>query len=347
MRHLWQWLCGYVCVCVKGRQVNRFLNLCSRNGIHLWRIKYDINQTLKANLRLRDFYDIKPYLKKTKTCIRIITKKGFPFWCQKHRRLKWFICLIFLLICVGFYSLNFVWNIRINGNDKISSEEIVECLYQNNIVAWQKKDSIDCSNVEMLLRRYFKDLGWVSVYIHHTSLCIDVKESLYDEMIQEEDEFGKSYHLVADKDAVIYSIITREGKALVKNGMHVNAGDILVLGECEIFDDAGEVKEILYFPADALIYADVVHEFDIVLTEMEIMSLKIVNAYNESACIRLVNHKLAPILAKMNENDVIILDKNIIFENNDKNIRFQVKLYTRERFGINIPAEEIRENEFE
>ena len=58
MRHLWQWICGYICVCIKGRQVNRFLNLCSRNGIHLWRINYDIEHVLRDNIRLKDFYEL-------------------------------------------------------------------------------------------------------------------------------------------------------------------------------------------------------------------------------------------------------------------------------------------------
>lgn len=347
MRHFWQWICGYVCICVRGRQVNRFLNLCSRNGIHLWRISYDINQSLRANLRLRDFYDIKPYLKKTRTYIKVLSKKGFPFWCHRHRRLKWFLCGVAIMIGVGCYSLNFVWDIRINGNEKISNHEIIECLDKNQIVTGQKKTEIDCSEIELVLRESFQEFGWVSVYIEHTHLCIDVKESLYDEMVREDDAYGKSYHLVAEQDAVIYSIITREGKALVKNGMQVKSGDILVLGQCEIYDDAGEVKEILYFPADALIYADVLHEFEIVPTEMELVALNIAGAYNDAAFFRLAYQKLEPILSKLSEQDIILLDKNIILEKDDKNIRFQVKLYTRERIGIKIPAEEVREDEFE
>ncbi len=347
MRHFWQWLCGYVCICVKGRQVNRFLNLCSRNGIHLWRITYDINQSLRANLRLRDFYDIKPYLKKTKTCIRVLSKKGFPFWCHRHRRLKWFFCFAILLIGVGCYSFNFIWNIKISGNEKISSQEILKYLDQNKVITGQKKEKIDCSKIEFILREHFSEFGWVSVYVEHTNLCIEIKESLYDEMIQENDVGDKCFHLIAEKDAVIYSIITREGKALVKDGEYVKAGDVLVLGQCEIYDDAGEIKEVLYFPADALIYADVIYEFELIPTEIELVSLNIAGTYNDTALYRIANQKLASILKKFSENDVIVLDKHIILEKNDNKIRFQVKLYTRERIGIKIPAEEVREDEFE
>ena len=178
MRHFWQWFCGYVCICVKGRQVNRFLNLCSRNGIHLWRITYDIEQSLRAQLRLIDFYDLKPYLRKTKTRMKIISKKGFPFWCHRHPKMKWFLCFCLICACIGVYSLNFVWDIEVKGNQKVSEQEIIECLQENDVDVGLKKNTIDCSGLEILLRERFHELGWVSVYFERTSLCIEVKESL-------------------------------------------------------------------------------------------------------------------------------------------------------------------------
>ena len=48
MRHLWQWLCGYVCIVLHGRQINRFLNLCSKNDIQLWKISRDIEYAVHA-----------------------------------------------------------------------------------------------------------------------------------------------------------------------------------------------------------------------------------------------------------------------------------------------------------
>ena len=345
MRRFWQWFCGYICVCLKGRQVNRFLNLCSRNGIHLWRITYDMEHSLRANLRLHDFYDIKPYLRKTKTRLKIVAKKGFPFWCHRHPKLKWFLCICFFLICIGIYSLNFVWNISVKGNIRVSTESIIECLQQNKVeIGLQRKD-IDCSEIELLLREQFHQLGWVSVYFEHTNLCIEVKESLYDTVEHSEVESGRMYNIVADKDAVISSIVTRAGKALIKEGAHVKAGEVLVLGQNEIFDDSGEVKETLYFKADALIYGDVIYEFIIPFSEMEILSLKLAGIYGDKELLRQGNYKLSFILEKM--EDTVILDKDIWIEKDEKNICFRAKIYVREQIGINIPAEEVRENEFE
>lgn len=345
MRHLWQWFCGYICVCMKGRQVNRFLNLCSRNGIHLWRITYDLEQNLRANIRLHDFYDLKPYLRKTKTKIKILSKRGFPFWCYRHPKLKWFLCICFFLLCLSFYSLNFVWNIEVKGNTKVSTQDILECLKENEINIGLKREAIDCPQIELLLREQFHQLGWVSVYLEHTNLCIEVKESLYDVMEHSEVEYGRMYNLIANKEGRISSIVTRAGKAVVKEGQTVKPGDILVLGQSEIFDDNGEVKETLYFKADALIYADVTYNIDIPLSEMELLALKIAGNYDESSLLGLGYQKLKPVMEKM--QNAHILDKTLTIVKDEKKLIFRVKLYVREQIGINIPAEEVRENEFE
>ena len=347
MRHIWQWFCGYVCIIMNGRQVNRFLNLCSRNGIHLWRISYDINHTLRANLKLRDFYDLKPYLRKTKTRIRICSKKGFPFWCFRHPRLKWFLCIVICFLSIGFYSLNFVWNIEITGNQNVSTEEIIECLISHEIDIGLKKEQIDCSKIERLLREHFQEMGWVSVYLEHTNLCIDIKESLYDTMEPIENEQSKQYHLIANKDATIYSIITRAGTPVITKGQKVKKGDLLVLGQNEILDDAGEVKEILYYKAEAQIIGDVLYEVEIPFTEIELLSIKIANQNPEKLLLGLGYHKLQQYTDRLQLNGVLILETSGRIEKKEKNICFRAKIYVREQIGINIPVEEVRENEFE
>lgn len=347
MRAIWQWLCGYIRISVCGRQVNRFLNLCSKNGIRLWRMSYDMEQSIRASLRLRDFYDIKPFLRKTKTKLRVISKKGFPFWCHRHPRMKWFLVFLICFCGIAVYSLSFVWNIEIRGNEKITTSEILDCLYENEIEIGKKRSEVDCSHIELELREQFQNMGWVSVYFHHTSLCVEIKESLYDELGEKPENTGVPYHLIADKEAVIHSIVTRAGTPLVQKGMVVHPGDILVLGQCDIFDDNGEVKEVLYSYADATIIGDVVYEFNIPLTEMELLAWKQSGVYEEIPYLSIGYEKVNTITDKLIENDVIILDKDVKIEKKERKISFLVRIYAREQIGINIPVEEIRENEFE
>lgn len=304
-----------------------------------------MEQSIRASLRLRDFYDLKPYLRKTKTKLRIIAKKGFPFWCHRHPRMKWFLVFLICLCGIGAYSLSFVWNIEIRGNEQITTTEILDCLYQNEIEIGKKRSEIDCSHVELELRERFQNMGWVSVYFHHTCLCVEVKESLYEEGKENLESTGFPYHLVANKEAIVHSIVTRAGTALVQKGTSVQPGDILVLGQCDILDDAGEVKEVLYSYADATIWGDVIYEFAIPLTEMELLAWKLSGVYEEIPFLSIAYKKVSAITDKLTENAVIILDKDVKIEKKEKNIRFLVRIYAREQIGINIPVEEVWENE--
>lgn len=347
MRHFWQWLNGYVCILLRGRQLNRFLNLCSKNGIRLWNIKRNLEHKIQVHICLKDMYFMKPYLRKTKTRFRILYKKGFPFWCYRHPRLKWFFVLLISLLCLFIYSFRFVWQIEVHGNEKIYTYEIVQFLEEKNIHVGSNKEDINYTDLEYQLRQNFQDIAWISIYLNKSKLCIEIKESLYDEFEFETVDDGVSYDLIAEKDGIIYSIITRQGIALVEKGQAVSKGDTLVLGLCNVYDDSGIVKEQIKLKADALIYADTSLKIGTPLTEFEIVALKLAGNYSESKLFFLANKKLNPIIEKIEENGVIILDKNVMIDKERKNIVFIGEMNAREQIGINTLAEELIENEFE
>lgn len=345
MRRFWQWFCGYVKIKLSGRQINRFLNLCSKKGIWLWNISGQIEHSIMVHVRLSDFYALKPYLKKTKTKLRILAKKGFPFWCFRHPRLKWLCIVLVLCLAMLGYSRSYIWKIQIHGNNEISDYDILMYLNEQNIDIGLKKDRIDCSLLEYGLRQEFQQLSWVSVYIDHTDLCLEIRESLYDPFPEENPEIHHQYDLIANKDAQIYSIVTRSGEAVVQKGSIVKAGERLVLGRYMIYDDAGEVKDIKTVPADALIYGDVTYPFRYCMTEMEILALKQTGVYSKQMLYFLAEHKMAQFLKKLEENGVIILDKNVIIEKEKENIIFSGEIKAREKIGVILPVEEMLDYE--
>ena len=145
-----------------------------------------------------------------------------------------------------------------------------------------------------------------------------MKESLYNVYEADDDLDSVQYNLVAECDATIHSIVTRKGIPLVFEGQKVQAGDTLVLGQCEIYDDAGIQKEVLHFRADALIYAKRKRIIPIPMSEIEILTLKSTNNFNNERLFALANQKLQPILENLEENGVIILDKNVMIDKEEK-----------------------------
>lgn len=346
MKRLLRWLYGYIRVSLRGRQINRFLNLCSRHGIGLWNVSRHMEHYVQAHMHLRDFYLLKPFLRKTRTTLRVLGRYGFPFWCYRHPRLKWFPVFVMAIVCVVLYSSTFIWNVEVYGNNKVSDQDIIDFLESREIGVGKKINVINCAQLEYDIRQSFENLGWVTVYIDRTNLCVEVRESLYGVHENMVSKSGR-YELVANKDALIHSIVTRTGIAVVENKMRVKAGDVLVEGRCEIKDDSGTIREELQLRADAQIIADVEYLYVEPLTEMEIMALKIAGLYTDEMINYIGNVKFNRFLENLEENGVIILDKNVMIEKEDKQIYFLGKIYAREEIGIHIPVEELSVNEFE
>lgn len=75
----------------------RFLNLCARHEIMFWKIQPDSPTQVSFYIRLQDLYELRPYLRKTKTRIHIRKRIGFPFFWQKYRARK----LGIFVLCVS------------------------------------------------------------------------------------------------------------------------------------------------------------------------------------------------------------------------------------------------------
>ncbi len=340
MRSLFRWFQGYIQIRLMGRQINRMLNLCTRNHIGLWNITRDMSHYMNVHIRLRDFYFLKPFLRKTKTKLRIIGRHGFPFWCYRHPRLKWFPVLLVILLCGLLYSGEFIWDIRISGNDRISEYQLLQALEEQEIAVGKKSKAVDCAALEYELRNRFSDIGWVSVYMDKKTLCVDIRESLYGHQDTLSAD-GKRYDFVANRDAYIYSMVTRAGTANVSIGEYVRQGDVLIEGTYPVYDDTGALKQLQQVRADAYILGDVEYEFIVPITEMEIVSLRIADAFHDQSLYRIGNAKISRIIRFLEEKEVLILDKSVKIEKNEKNIVCRAIVRAREQIGINILVEEI------
>ena len=343
-----RWFKGYLRLEIKGQQFHRFLNLCTKLGIHIWNINEGPIRRLNICISIRDFWKLRPIAKSTKTKIRIAKKKGFPIWCSKHPLLKWSPIFLLLLTSGFLYSRTFLWTITIEGNQKIDNQHIIDILNEENIVKWTKEDQIDCTYLEKRIRKEIATISWISVSYDSTNLRIQIKESSYPDIIQDENgEMPEYNHISAKWDGTIISIVVLKGTALVDVGDQVRKGQILVKGEYYVYDDAGNIKETPLVKGEAKIQAQVEHSVILPVTEMEIVAMKIVGTYENKGLLDLANLKLDQIISFFRENGVIIVEKNVIIDKMDRSILIYYHFVTEEEIGMPISLEEDTVYEFE
>lgn len=263
LRYLW----GYVRVELTGYATERFFSLCTNHGIVIWDLRHR-EDVYEFNMSLRDFFEIRPLVKKTRTKARVIGRYGFPFFLHRYRYRKLFLLGFALGVWIICLFSSYVWKIEICGNSAISEDTICRYLEQEKIRVGTAKKEVDCEALEAELREHFSEVIWTSVRLEGTKLTVDVKENLVTAESEQEGQEKNSGEdkkdqtkeeakdLVADKDAKIISIVTRSGTPKVKAGDKVKKGKILVSGRIDILNDAMEVQDYEYCRADADIVAE-------------------------------------------------------------------------------------------
>ncbi|NLZ80988.1 MAG: sporulation protein YqfD [Clostridiales bacterium] len=257
IEELLKYLKGYLLVVLQGYSPERFLNICSKKNFYIWNLH---NTTLGYEfcISLKDFRKMKAILRKTKTKLIIKKKYGLPFFLYKYRKRKtYFISILGFATIIYILSL-FIWDIHIEGNYSYTEEMIIKYLEEEQIEHGVKKSEIDCDKIEKLLRNEFFDITWVSASLSGTRLIIKIQENFDYLKVKEE---MPPYDLIAQKDAVITSIITRTGTPLIKEGVVVEKGDVMVSGTVEILNDFEELLRNEYVNADADIYGKTIFEY--------------------------------------------------------------------------------------
>ncbi len=247
-----KYISGYLRVQVTGYAPERFLNLCGNHNIVIWNL-LRIENGYEFFISLKAFRELKPFLKKTKTTVRIKQRFGFPFWLFRYRKRKLFfggICIFFAFL---FILSRYIWNIEIVGNVSVTDETILSYLTENGYGFGTKKAKIDCTKLEEKIRLDYSEIIWTSAQISGTKLTIQIKENLVTGEASDAQEDGPR-DIVADKDAVIARIVTRAGVPQIVAGDEVKKGDTLVVGRIDIIDDSGETVDYNYTKSDADIY---------------------------------------------------------------------------------------------
>ncbi|MGL6199477.1 MAG: sporulation protein YqfD [Lachnospiraceae bacterium] len=257
-----RYLRGYLRIRIIGYSPERFLNLCSYNHIYLWGLAPGRN-AYELNISIRGFRKLKPIIKKTKTRVTIVKRHGLPFFLHKYRKRKMFFLGVLMCIASIYIMSLFVWDIDIQGNRKRTDESIIEFLQTTEVGHGMRISQIDCDRIVKDIRKEYDDIIWVSASIQGTRLIIQVKENSDKMETQGETEEVDSgpTDIVAAKDGIITSIITRSGVPQVHVGDTVSAGDLLISGNVEVKNDAGEVINYQHQESDADIYAQTTYEY--------------------------------------------------------------------------------------
>ena len=207
LKLLYMYIIGIVNIYVEGFFIERFINICKNENIILWDLTIEKGTILRAKIKRSDFINIRHIAKKTSCRVRIDGKKGLPFVIKKYRKRKIFVIAILLIAFFCFCITRFIWNIEIEGNNKISKEEILSELSNYGIAEGKLKSNLDLDKIKNDIRLKRKDLSWIGINIKGTNAIVKIVEATERPEIIE----NKPSNIIANKSGIVSKMIVRQG----------------------------------------------------------------------------------------------------------------------------------------
>ena len=225
LKILLKYLLGYVNIKIEGYFVEKFINKCVNNKIFLWNTKRKKSTIVYTNVGIKDFKRLTKISKATNCKVKILNKKGLPFLLHKYKKRKIFLIIIAVILIILFILSKFIWNIKIEGLDKINQSEISTLLTEKGLKIGKLKSKINKQKIINEIRLERGDIAWIGIAVEGTNATVKIVESdAKPEVINEEDYCN----ITADKNAQIVKISAQNGIPVVKEGDIVTKGDILI-----------------------------------------------------------------------------------------------------------------------
>ncbi len=221
-----RYLLGYVNFRAFGGFSDRFLNLCTRDGIPLWNIK-NVKGNISASTTIDGYISIRNSAKKSGMKLKVLEKKGLIFFLKEHKKRMGIFIGFLIFICITTVLSQFIWSVSLVGNIAIEQEILLNAFAKYGVKVGAPISVLDDNEIAENVMREMEDLSWASVNRKGTSVVIEVREKT---KAPEEYEDDIPTNLIASEDGVILSIDSLYGIEEIKIGSAVTKGDLLISG---------------------------------------------------------------------------------------------------------------------
>lgn len=167
--------------------------------------------------------------------VEILRRAGIPRLIYRYRHRYGIALGVLLLFAIVFFSGRVIWDIRIDGNRRLSEEEVIASLGECGLSVGDFKRQVDTSTVENILMIESEDISWISINLIGTVAEVEIRER----EVAEEAEPWDAANVVAAEEGEIVLFEDVRGNILLKIGDRVEAGDLIISG---IYEGRGGIR---------------------------------------------------------------------------------------------------------
>ena len=232
---------------VSGAAPQRLLNAMSEADMPFWDAVPQDAFTIRLGLYSRDLRDAKALATRCQCELKLLRESGAPV--VKRRLRRRVALLVTAVSCFALLAASslFAWDIRVEGNEQVSTGEILRALARCGVepgAFWPGWSSDEIRNSVIL---DIPELAWLGVSVDSSRAVIRVRERTEAPELVNSEGMGS---VTARTTGIIDSMRVYQGAPLVAVGDAVVAGETLVSGEMP-----SEVGDTRYVRASAEIRA--------------------------------------------------------------------------------------------
>ena len=217
---------GKILVEIKVLNTERILNLFWKKNIRVYKVKKKDFATLILEMDYLSYLEVKECVESLGGRINIIKSEGFVFFLGNIKKKLSLVIGGVMFLCIIYYLSTYIWAVEVDVQQNIPPFEVRKQLNSIGIKPGIAKSSIDVKEVEKKLENMSSEILWLRARIEGSTLKVVVEEKINPPQEQSY-EYG---NLVATMEGEIKRVYTFAGRAKVKSGQLVKAGDVVIEG---------------------------------------------------------------------------------------------------------------------
>ena len=225
---------GYEELCVSSANAAAVAEICRRFGYVCRRARFE-GERYVFRCTLITARALKRSLAGAGISVDVVKRVGIPSLLYRYRHRYGIALGILLFFAIIFFSGRVIWDVRIEGNRRLSEAEVIESLAECGLSVGDFKRQVDTSLVENLLMIESEDISWISINLIGTVAEVELRER----EVAEEAQPWDAANVVAAEEGEIVLFEDARGNILLKIGDRVEAGDLIISG---IYEGRGGVR---------------------------------------------------------------------------------------------------------
>lgn len=208
----------------------RVLNLCAEYGLRFRSLRWISPAEFTFTLTRRDWKRLRRLTKDIDCELTAVGWRGAPFFLGRLRRR--YALWIALAVCSAalFWGSFFIWDIRIEGNETVPDQEILQALEAHGVGFGTYGYAVNSFELRNYILLDIPELSYIAVNVRGCRAYVQVRERVPAPELVSKRAPGNT---VAAKDALVTAIEPWDGEKQVLPGTMVKAGDLLISGVVE------------------------------------------------------------------------------------------------------------------